>query len=214
MGSAEEPRILAGAVSAELRDEFPGLVLLHADVPGGARRSSRPVKARLAAVADRISGAQAVNLRHRPIPWAYRVFFRHIGLDPDEQRTPVEELTFERIASGGLASRGLPADAIRVSTLESHVALRALDADAVAGALTLRTSLPGEQLAERPGLPAGTLVLADERRPLATLFGGAAADAEVGAATRMTRLCAIGVEGVPRVALEEAIWVAAELLES
>ena len=28
--------------------------------------------------------AQAINLRQQPIPWAYRVFFRHIGLDPDE----------------------------------------------------------------------------------------------------------------------------------
>lgn len=209
----EEPAIVAGAVAAELRDEFPGLALLHADVAGGARRSPRPTRARLAAIADRISGAQAVNLRHRPIPWAYRVFFRHIGLDPDEQRTPVEQLTFERIASGGLQSRGLPADAIRAATLESHVALRALDAGSIEGALELRASLPGEELGERPGLAPGTLVIADSRRPVATLFGGAIAAAEVGPRTATIRVCALGVEGVPRIALEEAIWVAAEILE-
>ena len=27
-------------------------------------------------------------MRQQPIPWAYRVFYRHIGLDPDEHAHP------------------------------------------------------------------------------------------------------------------------------
>ena len=44
-------------------------------------------------------------MRHQPIPWAYRVFYRHIGLDPDVQRTPVEELALERMKQGGFKSQ-------------------------------------------------------------------------------------------------------------
>ena len=80
----------AGVVSSALREEFPGLGLRYLLVEQGSGRTPRPVKQRLARMSDRFSGPQAINLRHQPIPWAYRVFYRHIGLDPDEQPTPVE----------------------------------------------------------------------------------------------------------------------------
>ena len=44
-------------------------------------------------------------MRERPIPWAYRVFFRQIGLDPDRTRTPIEELALERMKNGAFNSR-------------------------------------------------------------------------------------------------------------
>ena len=93
-----------GWVAAELREEFPGLALRQLAVDRGSGRSTREVKERLRVLSDRFSGGQAINLRHQPIPWAYRVFFRHIGLDPDEQRTPVEELALERMKHGGFAA--------------------------------------------------------------------------------------------------------------
>ena len=102
-------------------------------VERGSGRSTPEIKARLAELANRFSGAQAVNLRHQPIPWAYRVFFRHIGLDPDVSRTPVEQLALERMRSGGFASRNLLDDALTIAVAESGVAIRALDADRVEG---------------------------------------------------------------------------------
>jgi DNA/RNA-binding domain of Phe-tRNA-synthetase-like protein len=203
-----------GWLAPDLAEEFPGLALRFVTVERGSGRSPREVKARLAALADRISGAQAINLRHQPIPWAYRVFFRHIGLDPDEQRTPVEQLALERMQRGGFPSKSLLDDALTIATVESGVALRAFDADRVSGRPGIRASAPGESLEGRPGeLPTGTLVIADEERPIALLFGATGMGRGVDSKTRRTLLCGIQVRGVPEIAVEEAVWLATEVLQ-
>jgi DNA/RNA-binding domain of Phe-tRNA-synthetase-like protein len=203
----------AGWVAPALGEEFPGLALRYLTVERGSGRSPRDLKQRLRTLSDRFSGAQAVNLRHQPIPWAYRVFFRHIGLDPDEQPTPVEGLVLERIKKGGFRSRNLLDDALTIAIVESGVALRALDADRVSGRPGVRPSDAGEELEGRPGaLPAGTLVIADEERPLALLFGATGAKRGVGPKTQRTLLLAIQVRGVPEIAVEEALWLAAGVL--
>ena len=179
-----------------------------------ASRSPAQVRRRLRELSDRFGGAQAINLRHRAIPWAYRVFYRHIGLDPDEQPTPVEQLALDRMLHGGFRSQNLLADAIAVGTIESGVALRAFDADQVGSALGIRASTHGERLGERQLVP-GTLVIADERRPLGLLFGDPTA--QVGAPTSRTRraaIVAVQVRGVPDIAVEEAIWLAASVIRS
>jgi DNA/RNA-binding domain of Phe-tRNA-synthetase-like protein len=204
----------SGWLAPELREEFPGLALRFVTVDRGSGRSPREVRARLAGLADRFSGAQAINLRHQPIPWAYRVFYRHIGLDPDEQRTPVEQLALERMQKGGFPSKSLLDDALTIATVESGVALRAFDADRVSGRPGIRPSAPGEGLEGRPGeLPPGTLVIADEERPLALLFGATAAGRGVESKSKRTLLCGIQVKGVPDIAVEEAVWLATEVLQ-
>ena len=183
-------------------------------VERGSGRSPREVKEQLKELAGRFSGAQAINMRHQPIPWAYRVFYRHIGLDPDEQRTPVEELVLERMRKGGFPSKSLLDDALTIAIADSGVALRAFDADRVEGALGIRPSAAGEPLEGRPGeLPPGTLVIADEVRPLALLFGALAAGRGVRPKTGRTLLCAIQVKGVPDIAAEEALWLAAGVMQ-
>ena len=205
--------VVSGAVAPELREEFPGLALLHLTVDRGSGRSPREVKERLRVLADRFSGGQAINLRHQPIPWAYRVFYRHIGLDPDVQRTPVEELALERMKQGGFKSRSLLDDALTIAIIESGVAVRAFDADRATGAPAIRQTVAGEQLEGRPGeLPEGTLVVADEVRPLSLLFGALAAGRGVTPKTKRTLLVAIQVGGVPDIAAEEALWLAAGVL--
>ena len=69
-------------------------------VDRGSGRSPSDVKERLASLSDRFRGGQAINLRQQPIPWAYRVFYRHIGLDPDSTPTPVEQVALERMKDG------------------------------------------------------------------------------------------------------------------
>ncbi len=156
-----------------------------------------------------------MNLRHQAIPWAYRVFFRHIGLDPDEQRTPVEEVALERMRKGGFPSQSLLDDALTIAIAESGVALRAFDADRVEGRLGIRLTEPGEPLEGRPGeLPPGTLVIADEARPLALLFGAMGSGRGVSNKTKRILLCAIQVRGVPDIAVEEAMWLAAGVMRS
>jgi DNA/RNA-binding domain of Phe-tRNA-synthetase-like protein len=205
----------AGWVSTELSEEFPGLALRYVVVDRGSGRTPRPVKERLARLSDRFSGPQAINLRHQPIPWAYRVFYRHIGLDPDEQHTPVEAVALERIKKGGFVSQNLLDDALTIGIIESRVALRAFDADRVEGRIGIRQSQPGEPLEGRPGpLPEGTLVIADEARPLGLLFGAVGAGRGVTPRTRRTILVAVQVQGVPDVAVEEALWLASDVLRS
>jgi DNA/RNA-binding domain of Phe-tRNA-synthetase-like protein len=207
--AGSEPAPQVGWLAPKLHAELPGLALQYAVVERGSGRSPRAVKEQLRALADRFSGPQAIQLRQQPIPWAYRVFYRHIGLDPDEQPTPVEAIALERMRKGGFPSRNLLDDALTIATVESGVALRAFDADRVDGGPGIRAATPGDALEGRPGeLPAGTLVIADERRPLALLFGPAATGRGVTSGTRRTLLCAIQVKGVPQVAVAEALWLA------
>ena len=144
--------------------EFPGLGISWIEVDGRPGRSPEPVERRLSETSNRFYGAHAIHMRERPIPWAYRVFFRQIGLDPDRTRTPVEQLALDRLQDGGFKTHGLPADALTIATVETGIALRAFDAEQLEGALCIRDSAPGESLEGRPGeLSHGTLVIADER---------------------------------------------------
>jgi DNA/RNA-binding domain of Phe-tRNA-synthetase-like protein len=205
----------AGFLAPELREEFPGLALRYLSIERGSGRAPRHVKERLSHLSNRFSGPQAINLRHQPIPWAYRVFYRHIGLDPDEQPTPVEAVALERMKRGGFISQSLLDDALTIAIIESGVALRAFDAGRSEGRLGIRPTEPGEGLEGRPGeLPSGTLVIADEARPLGLLFGATAAGRGVRPRTRRTILAAVQVKGVPDIAVEEAIWLAADVLRS
>jgi DNA/RNA-binding domain of Phe-tRNA-synthetase-like protein len=212
--SVEEPS-QAGWVAPQLTEELPGLRLRYVPVERGSGRSPREVKQRLRQLSDRFSGPQAINLRHRDVPWAYRVFYRNIGLDPDEQPTPVEKLAYERIRRGRFRSRSLLDDALTIATIESGVALRAFDTDRVTGRPGIRPSDPGEALEGRPGsLPSGTLLIADERRPLALLFGATGSGRGVTPATKRMLLCAVQVRGVPDIAVEEAFWLARGVLDA
>lgn len=210
-----EPAPEGGWVAPELREEFPGIGLRYLVLDRGSGKSSRELKHRLAEMSNRFSGPQAIALRHQPIPWAYRVFFRQIGLDPDEQQTPVEAVALERIKRGGFVSQSVLDDALTIAIVESGVALRAFDADRTEGRLGIRQSAPGEELEGRPGpLPQGTLVIADEARPLALLFGATGLGRGVTPKTDRTILAAIQVKGVPDIAVEEAIWLAASIIRS
>jgi DNA/RNA-binding domain of Phe-tRNA-synthetase-like protein len=202
-----------GRVAPHLSDEFPGLGIAWIEVEGHPGRSPEPVRRRLRELSDRFYGSHAVHLRERPIPWAYRVFYRQIGLDPDHTRTPVEQLALDRLQVGAFKSAGMPADALTLATVETGIALRAFDADRLEGELRVRDSAAGETLPGRPGeLAAGTLVIADERRPVGLLFGATAEGREVGKGTRRIAVVATQVGGIPQIAVDEALWIAAATL--
>lgn len=204
-----------GWVAPHLAAEFPGLGIAWIEVDGRPGRSPEPVRRRLRNLSDRFYGSHAIHLRERPIPWAYRVFFRQIGLDPDRTRTPVEQLALDRLRDGGFVTRGLPADALAIATVETGIALRAFDADRLSGALCIRDSAPGESLAGSPGeLPHGTLTIADERSPVGLLFGATGEGYDVAKETRRIAVAAVQVGSVPQIAVEEALWMVETTLES
>lgn len=208
-----DPAPSQGLVAPQIAAEFPGLGIAWVEVDGCPRKSPESVRRRLHDLSDRFYGAQAIHLRERPIPWAYRVFFRQIGLDPDRTRTPIEQLAFERIREGAFKSDGLPTDALTVATVETGVALRAFDAERLHGSLCIRDSAPGESLAGQPGeLAQGTLTIADEKCPVGLLFGSAGEGYGVGPASARLAIVAVQVKGVPQIAVSEALWMAATTL--
>jgi DNA/RNA-binding domain of Phe-tRNA-synthetase-like protein len=213
MGWVPAPR--QGWVAPHIASEFPGLGIAWVEVDAKPGRSPDPVRRRLRDLSDRTYGAQAIRLRERPIPWAYRVFYRQIGLDPDRTRTPIEQLTLDRLHDGGFRSKGLPADALDIGIVETGVALRAFDADRLEGGLCIRDSGPGESLAGQPGeMAGGTLTIADDAHPVGILFGPTAKGYRVEPATRRVAVAAVQVKGVPQIAVEEALWMAAVTLEA
>ena len=200
-----------GPVEPELRAEFPELGLVWTRVDAQPGRSPRELRERLRALADRYTGAKVVYMRQDDVPWAYRVFARQVGVDPDRQRTPVEALALERLRQGGLRSRNLGDDALTVAIAETGVALIALDAGRVEGEPGLRLARAGERMGARP-LSDGQIVIADDVRPLAIVLGEISEEAGVTPACEQMLLCALGVKGVPRMSIEEALLTASQWL--
>jgi DNA/RNA-binding domain of Phe-tRNA-synthetase-like protein len=204
--------LVDGWVEPELAGEFPELSLLHARVDVRPAGSPHEVKARLRMLADRYTGGKVVHMRQDPVPWAYRVFSRQVGIDPDNERTPVEAVALRRLKHGGLHSENLVDDALTIAIAETGVPLTALDAGRLSGELGLRLARSGEMLAGVRPLSARQLVVADGERPVALVLGEVGHDAGVTPDTERMVLCALGVKGVPRICLEEALWCAAETL--
>jgi hypothetical protein len=206
--------VRAGWVDEAVARELPGLGVAWIETPAPAgRRTPDGVRARLGVLANRWSGTRAVTMRREPVPAAYRAFSRHVGLDPDVERTPVEAVVVERLLHGGLRPRGRVEDALLAGALEAGVPLWALDADRVEGALGIRPAAPGERLGEgeaAPDLAPGRLLVADARDAVAVLLGAVAPGRGPDTRTRRLAVFAVQVAGVPRIHVEEALWVCAE----
>jgi DNA/RNA-binding domain of Phe-tRNA-synthetase-like protein len=219
--SPPPPAPAPGWCAREVEQELPGLRLLSTRVEVARSgpltgRSPADVLERLREKSNRFRGATAVAVRREPVPSAYRVFFRHIGLDPELVRTPIEAAVLERMVKGGFLSRNLIDDVLLIALLDTNVPVWALDAETLDGPLGIRASEPGEQLGrgERaPELPSGRLVVADASAPLAVLFGELARGHAPSERTRSLALFAVQVAGVPELYAEEALWSACAALE-
>jgi DNA/RNA-binding domain of Phe-tRNA-synthetase-like protein len=209
-----------GWVEPALHAEFPGLGLRYAIVEGRARRSPPETKQRLRHLSDQVHGERVLNLRREPVASAYRIFFRQVGIDPDEFRPPGEAAMLERLRAGRFASHNAVEDALTVAVVETGVAVRAFDAEGLEGTLGLRMSRPRERLGKRepegPGLELldGAIVIADELHSIAMIFGDTAPNRVVRRETRRVALCAVQVGGVPDISVEEALWGAAGMVHS
>ena len=195
-------RAASGSVEPVLAAEFPGLRLRWAAVDAWVRPSPRELQRRLRALSDRYRGGGVVAMRTRPVPHAYRAFFRQVGLDPDAARIPSEEAAVRRLLQGRFQSRDIVRDALLVALVETGVPVWALDASVVEeGSLGIR-------------IEAGRLVVADARRVHATLFADPVREHAPGSGTRRIVLFAIGVDGVPEIHVEESLWTCTEALLS
>ncbi|MFZ0388030.1 MAG: hypothetical protein WAL22_20370 [Solirubrobacteraceae bacterium] len=160
------------------------------------------------ALSDRYRGATVIAMRTHPIPRAYRTFYRQIGLDPDIERIPSERAATERLLQGGFRSTDAISDACLVAVLETGVPVWALDATVVdPGPPGL-----GVGLADRAEAPPGSLVVRDRRTVHAPLFGTPLPGHQPGPSAAAVVLYALGVAGVPQIHIDEALWLAADLL--
>jgi DNA/RNA-binding domain of Phe-tRNA-synthetase-like protein len=207
-----ELELAEGWIEAELAEEFPQLGVVHAPLEARPGRSPIEVKERLRQLANRYTGGRVIHMRQDAVPWAYRVFARQVGIDPDTDRTPVEAIALERLRHGGFRSENLVDDALTIAIAETGVPVFALDADRVEGEPGLRLSRPGERLAGVRPLSARQIVVADDERPVAIVLGEVSHEAGVTPETTRMILCALRVKGVPAIAVEEALWTTAEVL--
>jgi DNA/RNA-binding domain of Phe-tRNA-synthetase-like protein len=208
-----DPDLHEGWVHAELAEEFPELAVWHTRVEAGSGRSPDFLREQLRTLASRITGGHVIHMRQDPVPWAYRVFWRQIGIDPDTDRTPVEQLALDRLKWGGLRSRNVLDDAITIATLETGVPVVAFDAEKVGEEIGLRLTESRELLggSGRP-LSDRQIVIADEDHSLAVLTGEVAEERGVTPETASTVLASIQVKGVPLISVEEALWMVAATL--
>ena len=220
MGTSEgvgAPEPVPGWVAEEVREEFPELRVISVSVDARPGRSAPGVQERLRGLSDRFRGANAVTMRQDPIPWAYRVFYRHVGLDPDAERTPIEAAAVERLLRGRYKSSNLLDDALMLGLVETGVPIWAFDADKVEGTLGVRVADEGERLGraeDAPPLFGGRLVVADEGGPLSTLFDDPAPGHGVTKHTTRMVLYSLQVAGVPSIHVEEALYTCIDALRS
>lgn len=201
MTGSEEPEVGDGRIDAAVGAEFPDLRLRTLRVGRGSGRTPREVRERLRVLSDRFRGPRAVTLRREAVPSAYRVFFRHVGLDPDRIRTPVEEAAVRRLVRGAFEPSNLLDDALLIALVETGVPLWALDAAKVDEPLGIAQ-------------PAGRLAVVDAAGTVAPLFGEIVPGRGVGASTEAIVLFAVQVPGVPPIFVEEAMWTCLGVLES
>ena len=197
--STGEPEAYVGAIEAAVAAEFPGLSLRWIVVSARLGSSPAGLRARLRELSDRGRGARVVAMRTQPIAHAYRAFYRQTGLDPDVTRIPSEAAAVARLLHGGFESHGRLADALLVALVETGVPVWALSTEDVqTDSLGIRST-------------GGGLVIADAGRVHAPLFSAPPAPPP-GARGHELVLVSVGVDGVPAIFLEEALWLCAEIL--
>jgi AcrR family transcriptional regulator/DNA/RNA-binding domain of Phe-tRNA-synthetase-like protein len=213
-GSEPRPEALRRApVLGALRTDLPELALWTVELAARPGPSPAPVRRRLETLGDRAAAAEAEGARRESTPWAYRVLLRQLGVDPAGAYGLTEQMALRPGDVGQLESSGLPLDALLVATIETGVPLVAMDAAGLEGELALRRARAGELLgADGAALPEGCVVIADERRPVAVLFGRTAGAVEVSGKSERLALAAIQAKGVPDLSVEEALWTAIEIM--
>lgn len=204
-----------GWIDEQVHAEFPDLELVELTVAASTGPPFPEIRERLRYLSQRMSGAEAVAFRTRPVPHAYRVLFRHLGMDPDSERPPGEAAVVDRLVRGEYRADNRLDDALTIAVAETGVPVWGLDEERLDGPLGIRPARAGETVgtAEHAHeVPDGRLVLADAAGVVGVLFGRLATSHLVTARTRTIRLFAIRAPSVPAIHLDEALHVCVDCL--
>ena len=192
----------------EVGAEFPGLRADWLSCRCPDHRCDRGVGERLAVLASRLSGRQALELRQQQVPAAYRSFFREVGIDPDQQPTPIEQAVLGRLFSGGNLPQDRISDGLLLALLETSVPVLAFGASLTSPPVVIRAAVSGERIVDAE-LEPGTLILADSERPISQLFPAPGSPLAAGSTSDDLLLVAVVVPGVSALASDEALTIAA-----
>jgi DNA/RNA-binding domain of Phe-tRNA-synthetase-like protein len=154
-------------------------------------------------------------MRQGAVPSAYRAFYRQVGLDPDIQRSPLDEAIYQRLLQGSFKSWGHLEDAVTVAGLETLVPIWAMDAGGTDGGIGLRSAQEGEALIDGDGvgeLAPGQLIIADSQGPLAALLAEPPKARKVTKYTDEAIIYTVQPEGVPGVTVQEALLVCEQMM--
>ena len=164
LGRRRDRRRVPGAAAARARRRRAARA--HAAVGAGAPAVTvRPLPRR----------RRPWRMRQQPVPWAYRVFFRHIGLDPDARPHAGRGGRARAADARRRSSRdNLLDDALLIALVETGVPIWALDAAGWTASSALRVArggrAPGPGEAAPPCRRAGSW-WPTRRAPVAVLFG-------------------------------------------
>ncbi len=214
MGWVPAPR--QGWVAPHIASEFPGLGIAWVEVDAKPGRSPEPVRQRLRDLSDRTYGvagdppagtADPLGLprllppdRPRPRPHP------HPGRAADPRPAPRRRLPQPRPA-GRRAQRRDRRDRGRAARLRRRGDRgRALHPRLRAGGVARRGG--------RPSWRRGRWRSPTSAGPVGLLFGPTAEGLGVEKRTRRIAVAAVQVKGVPQIAVEEALWMAAATLEA
>lgn len=187
-------------IAAALQDDFPDLDLV--ETVAAVAVSRHDTQARLRRLDQRVDGRRALAMRTEPVPRAYRAFARQIGLDGEADAGTLAALLRARIVRGTLPSTCPVADVCTIAMIETGVPVWGLDGQRVVGPLRIETA---DDL---------SLVVREAERVVAPLLGAPVDPLATTTDTRVARLYAIVVAGVPRATVLEALWVAEQALRT
>lgn len=196
-----------GWVDHVVAREFPQLRLRYTVIEAGLAPSPSEFRDRLNDISSRFRGPKAMELPSKPIPSAYRVFQRQVGLNPETHPSPIEAISRDRILSGTFPSRNRLLDSLLIATIESHIAIGAVDADTLELPLGIRQVRPDDAT----DLPVGTLVIADPNTVIAELMGLPEPGHAVHLGTSRTVIFSLGVAGIADWMLDDALWRVADI---
>lgn len=196
-----------GWVDHVVAREFPELRMRYTVIDAGPVKSPVEMQHRLDDISTRFRGRKAMELPSKPIPSAYRVFQRQVGLNPETHPSPIEAVSRDRILRGTFISRNRLLDALLIATIESQIAIAVVDADTVDLPLGIRQV----RTDDATELPDGTLAIADANGVVAELLGPPEPPNEVHLHTTRTAVVAVGVAGIADWMLEDALWRVADI---
>ncbi len=204
-----------GSVDAVIAEEIPGLRLAYNRVEYRPGRTPAAIRDRLGDLATRYTGATVIAMRTQQIPRAYRTLYRLLGLDPDQTPTPVEAVAQHRLFYGGFRTRDLLPDVLVLTIAETGVPVWALDAGRVTEPLRITVGrVGGDSRGGQRATDQETLVIADQSGPVAALFEQPPPERAAGSRTTTAILYAVAAPGVSDMHVDEALWLAADALQS